>query len=244
MNVFFKKLIINNSNLIKQIRITMQKPQIYTIDGNIGSGKSTLLEKIKEHYKHHPNIVFAPEPVDEWESIKDANGISMLEKFYKDQKAYSFPFQMMAYISRLHILKQIIKKNPNAVIITERSLYTDQMVFAKMLFDSGLIEDVNYQIYLKWFDTFAEEYPISGAIYVNTDPQVCFERIKRRSRTGESDIPLDYLVKCDKYHNDMIEVFKKKITIIELDGNKDIFDESSILNLWIHRIEQFINDDK
>ena len=40
----------------------------------------------------------------------------------------------------------------DTIIITERSLHTDRMVFAKMLYESGLIEDVNYQIYLKWFD--------------------------------------------------------------------------------------------
>jgi deoxyadenosine/deoxycytidine kinase len=221
----------------------MQKPIIYTIDGNIGSGKSTLLEKLKEYYKNDKNIIFAQEPVDEWQSIKDANGTSMLEKFYQDQKTYSFPFQMMAYISRLHILKTIVRENPGAVIVTERSLYTDKMVFAKMLFDTGLIEDVNYQVYLKWFDSFAEEYSISGIIYVNADPKICYERIKRRSRTGESDIPLDYLVKCDKYHNDMIEEFKSKITIVELNGNQDIFDESSIINLWIYRIDQVLKMD-
>jgi deoxyadenosine/deoxycytidine kinase len=221
----------------------MQKPIIYTIDGNIGSGKSTLLEKLKEYYKNDKNIIFAQEPVDEWQSIKDANGTSMLEKFYQDQKTYSFPFQMMAYISRLHILKTIVRENPGAVIVTERSLYTDRLVFAKMLFDTGLIEDVNYQVYLKWFDSFAEEYPISGIIYVNADPKICYERIKRRSRTGESDIPMDYLVKCDKYHNDMIEEFKSKITIVELNGNQDIFDESSIINLWIYRIDQVLKTD-
>ena len=34
------------------------------------------------------------------------------------------------------------------IIITERSLYTDKHVFAKMLHDQGKIEDVCYQIYL------------------------------------------------------------------------------------------------
>ena len=46
-----------------------------------------------------------------------------------------------------------------------------------MLFDSGNIELVNYKIYLKWFDTFADDFPVSKVIYVNTDPEICHGRI-------------------------------------------------------------------
>jgi deoxyadenosine/deoxycytidine kinase len=117
--------------------------QIITIEGNIGSGKSTLLEHLKQKYNANNNnegnneIIFLREPVDEWENIKDENGTTILQKFYADQKAYSFSFQMMAYISRLALLKEAVEKNPNAIIITERSLVTDKMIFAKMLYDSG-----------------------------------------------------------------------------------------------------------
>ena len=57
----------------------------------------------------------------------------------------------MAYISRLAILKKAVDENPGAIIVTERSLYTDRYVFAKMLYDSGNIEEVDYLIYMKWF---------------------------------------------------------------------------------------------
>jgi deoxyguanosine kinase len=69
---------------------------IVSIEGNIGSGKSTLLAKLREIYENDVNVVFLKEPVDEWEKIKDENGVSILEKFYEDQNKYSFPFQMMA----------------------------------------------------------------------------------------------------------------------------------------------------
>jgi deoxyadenosine/deoxycytidine kinase len=219
-----------------------EKTRIFTIDGNIGSGKSTLLNHLKEHYMNDETIIFADEPVSEWQTICDSNGMSMLEKFYTDQKTYSFPFQMMAYISRLDILRKIVKASPNAIIITERSLHTDRLVFAKMLFDSGLIEDVNYQIYLKWFDTFIEDYPITGVIYVKTDPSVCFDRIKQRSRTGESDIPLDYLTKCDAYHESMMkEIRMVSSEILTLNGNQDIFNESDSLSTWLHNIDSYIH---
>ena len=217
--------------------------QIISIEGNIGSGKSTLLSMLKAKFGDNKNIVFLQEPVDDWETITDINGVTMLEKFYANQKEYSFPFQMMAYISRLALLKKAIREHPGAIIITERSLYTDREVFAKMLYDTGFIELVNYKIYLKWFDTFSQECPVSKIIYVNADPQTCFNRIKKRSRTGESNIPLDYLENCHKYHNDMLDVNKESCVCknqIVLDGNIDIYQNEEHLENWFEEINQLL----
>ena len=88
--------------------------KIVSIEGNIGSGKSTLLDNLRHYYKDNVRVIFLKEPVDEWEKIKDTNGHTMLQKFYENQEKYSFSFQMMAYISRLKILRDTIKNiNPN-----------------------------------------------------------------------------------------------------------------------------------
>ena len=153
--------------------------KIVSIEGNIGSGKSTLLETLRETYKEEADIVFLNEPVDEWAKITDENGVTILEKFYADQEKYSFPFQMMAYVSRLKILRDAMSKifmnklsSPSSlkkvIVITERSLFTDKLVFAKMLYDDNKIEPINYKIYLSWFDTFSNEFPIHKVVYVKT----------------------------------------------------------------------------
>jgi deoxyadenosine/deoxycytidine kinase len=223
---------INNSNASMPLTTT-----IISIEGNIGSGKSTLLEKLRLRLENI-NVLFLQEPVDIWDTIRDSSGQTMLQKFYADQTKYAFSFQIMAYISRLSILKKAIRENPGAIIITERSLHTDKMVFAKMLFDSGLIEDVNYQIYLKWFDEFTVECPLNKIIYVKADPEVCFNRIKKRSRAGESNIPLNYLQDCHKYHEDMVR--EMDVAKLLLDGNQDIFENRPVLDEWIQQIEDFI----
>ena len=65
----------------------------------------------------------------------------------------------------LPFLKDAIEKYPNSIIITERCLNTDRYVFAQMLYDDNLIEDINYSIYLRWFDEFSESN-LDGIIYV------------------------------------------------------------------------------
>ena len=230
---------------------------IVSIEGNIGSGKSTLLQNLREHYENVTEVIFLKEPVDEWEKIKDENGVTILEKFYGNQEKYSFPFQMMAYVSRLKLLKDTLKnihtmysstvEKKNIIIITERSLYTDKLVFAKMLYDCGKIEYVNYQIYLNWFDTFIEDYPVNKIIYVKASPEICHMRILKRSRDGETNIPLEYLEDCDRYHNNMIELdtegTEKKIygELLTLNGNMDIYRNEELIKEWINKIDKFIH---
>ena len=85
--------------------------------------------------------------------VKDENGKTILERYYEDQAGHAFTFQMMAYISRLNKLKEALAKNYD-VIIAERSLQTDRVVFAQMLKDDKKISVIEFAVYLKWFDTF------------------------------------------------------------------------------------------
>ena len=223
--------------------------KIVSIEGNIGSGKSTLLENLRNHYKDDTHVIFLKEPVDDWDKIKDSQGNTMLKKFYADQEKYSFAFQMMAYISRLTILRDTIKEivsennNKQYIIITERSLYTDKQVFAKMLHDQGKIEDVCYQIYLKWFEEFAKDFPINYSVYVKTDPTNCYNRIHKRSRDGEEVIPLAYLQDCHTYHEaflDKNENENENTKPLVLDGNIDIYENKNIMDNWLNKINEFV----
>ena len=196
---------------------------VLSIEGNIGSGKSTIINFLKEKYKDSSDFIFLPEPVDQWEQIKDKDNNTILSKFYNDQKKYSFAFQMMAYISRLELLRKAIQENPSKIIITERSLFTDKFVFAQMLYDDHKMEEIEYQIYNKWFHSFIDLAPLHKLIYLKTDPEISFKRIIKRNRDGENGIPFDYIKNCHSYHNHMYEVMdcQKKIIDCTNDFNQD-----------------------
>jgi deoxyadenosine/deoxycytidine kinase len=177
----------------------------------------------------------------------------MLQKFYANQAEYSFAFQMMAYISRLTIIRENVREIMEAVkkakeeskiprkyiLITERSLYTDKYVFAKMLYDQGKIEDVKYQIYLNWFDTFSNEFPVHKVVYVKTAPEICHARIAKRAREGEDCIPLEYLQSCHKYHEDMLQTNNITQDKLVLDGNVDIYENANQIGDWLYQIYHF-----
>ena len=60
--------------------------RIYSLEGNIGSGKSTLIALLEKKNIFNEtflnNIIYLPEPVDIWSTIKDETGTTILEKFY------------------------------------------------------------------------------------------------------------------------------------------------------------------
>lgn len=220
---------------------------LVSFDGDIGSGKSTMMKKAEEYYKNNANVIFAEEPVRKWNQIRDKNGTEMLKLFYQDQEKHAFKFQIMAFVSRLAGLREIVNANKgkNIVIITERSLYTDKEIFAKMLYDQGKMSDVEHQIYLTLFDEFASEFEVNKVVYIRTDPAKCHERIHIRAREGEELIPLAYLEECHRYHEAFLDkdrgLFKEQLV---LDGNQDIYQNATLAEDWMHQINAFIFDAK
>jgi deoxyadenosine/deoxycytidine kinase len=191
---------------------------LISIDGNVGSGKSTLIEGFK---KSGQKYVLVDEPVKEWLEVKDKYGNNALECFYKDQKENAFCFQVLAYITRLSKLMETMKTvDKDTIIITERSIETDRNVFAKMLYEDGLISSIEWETYNYWFNTFKEISKIDYIIYIKTSPEKCLERINKRNRSEESNISIDYLIKCDKFHNDWLESSSTKM--ITIDGHESI----------------------
>lgn len=223
-------------------------PIIISIEGNIGTGKSTLINKVQLYFnkmklhikdEHIPRLVkigYIAEPVDVWNSVSDDNGVTILEKYYENQKKYAFPFQMMAYISRLSIMREVIKQDYD-IIIMERSMFTDREVFAKMLYDDNKIEPIEYNIYMKWFNEFIGDFPNIWHIYIQAEPSVSAARVVKRGRQGET-IPLSYLESCHAYHEKWL-LGKQEGPVLLLDGNKEMNDED--YNEWLYAIEHFIS---
>jgi len=222
------------------------RPIIISIEGNIGSGKSTILAKLPEFMSQSPHkIVFLKEPVDTWEAIKDpVSGENILQKFYGDQHKYAFPFQVMAYASRLSMIRQTIRDSNPGIIICERSLDADKHIFAKMLHDEGKIDDISYQIYEHFYKEYMADVALDGIVYFDADAEVCHERIEKRSRAGESGIPLEYLQKCKSYHHQWLST--TKTPVLNINANADVTynkkNATDLGNEWLARIKDFIDE--
>ena len=205
---------------------------IINVEGNIGCGKSTFIALLKEEFKDRTDVIVLTEPVDEWLKIKDKDG-NILQHYYKDQKAYAFSFQMLAYISRLAILKEALDWGYK-YIITERCLDTDKHIFCQMLYDDGFINEIEFQIYNKWFDEFIikQEY---RTIYLRCDPIIAHQRVQIRSRIEET-ISLEYLQKCHDYHDKWLN----NNDFILIDANVDMHMNPETILEWIDIVKKII----
>jgi deoxyadenosine/deoxycytidine kinase len=170
-----------------------------SIVGNIGCGKSTLLAKLEEK-----GLKVMYEPVSSW---------TTLSLFYKDMNRWAFPLQVQ-------ILNSFYNSPEN--MISERSPWEAQHIFAKNLMDQGVLAQEEYDLMgdliknIGWLpDIF---------IYIKTDPDKCFERVLSRKRECESSVPLEYLKSLDSLY----EYESKIMPFITVDGNQSadkVFEE-------------------
>jgi deoxyadenosine/deoxycytidine kinase len=196
---------------------------VISIEGNVGAGKSTLLKKLKEA---HQELNYVPEPVDTWMEVKDKDDNNILKLFYSDFKRWSYTFQNFAFITRTLIMDECIKnKTDSDIFITERCVFTDKNVFAKMLYDDKLMTDLEYSIYNFWFDKYSKTNKVDGYIYLTTNVDLSSERIKTRNREGEN-IETSYLERLDQYHHNWLDKEDKPVLYYdtESDDINKVFD--------------------
>jgi len=172
-------------------------PIVISLDGNIGAGKSTLLETLRVAM---PEVEVVLEPVGLWSSLKDADGKSLLELFYEDKRRWAYTFQNFALLTRAKALSEAMSRTKKTVIITERSPLTDRYVFAEMLRDSGDLTELEWTLYLRWYDSFTKNIPVTGIIYLGTSVLRSADYIVRRGRAGEESMSLEYLKALDLQH--------------------------------------------
>jgi len=212
------------------------------LEGNIGAGKSTMLKILNN--KLGIDVVY--EPTDRWQEVgRDGN---LLDLFYKDIKRWAYTFQSFAFITRVQIQIEELKKSKNDVLVFERSVYCDRYCFAKNCYESKNMTALEWQIYKEWFSWLVEGYTRKpdGFIYLKTDPQVCFQRLKKRSRSEESEVTLNYLQSLHKRHEDWlvekIEIgsYLADVPVLVLDCDCDFEQNLNVQQNHVDKVADFV----
>tara|TARA_B100000963_G_C22575897_1_gene648395 strand:+ start:357 stop:1016 length:660 start_codon:yes stop_codon:yes gene_type:complete len=196
---------------------------MYYIEGNIGAGKSTFITLFEKYLENDEDANLLLEPVESWLNTKDSKGKHILQHYYEDQQKYGFTFQMNAFISRVYEIEEMKKLNKKYNFV-ERSVYTDRNVFTQLNVENGNIDEIQQKVYEQWFSVFSEKFNLrpQGYIYLKTTPEICEERIKKRDRSGESSIPLEYLTKLDHFHTDWLQRENENgVPVLEIDVTED-----------------------
>lgn len=214
---------------------------LVTVDGNIGSGKSTLLRRLAEHTFGAFEHVVVQEPVDEWERLKDADGTSILEHFYRDMKKYAFPFQSYILLTRINCITDALRAHPGKVVFVERSYLTDRHIFARGLHAAGHMTDLEFSVFEQLHTSFTQNNAalpaVRGMLYLRTSPEVCLVRIGFRARLGENRISPQYLTELHDAHDGWL--LNARCPVLRLGGDSDAGDGQRRA-LMLEEIEGFV----
>ena len=175
-----------------------------SVEGNIGSGKSSILRVIAERM---PELAILEEPLASWEKAGPNGDVNLLALYYDNPQRWGFTFQIYAFMTRLMRWTEFNKVEDQRVRVSERSLLSDRHVFAAIMKDMGILNEVEYLMYSDCYENLKKMQKIAdlkGAIYVKCEPEICSHRIKKRAREGESTIPLDYLAKLHQKHEEWL----------------------------------------
>ena len=175
------------------------------IAGMIGAGKSTLAKSLGEHL----GIDVYYEPIADNEYLED---------FYRDTPRYAFATQIYLLNRRFQQHQEIIWKGRSAV--QDRTIYEDS-IFAKMLADTGLMDERDYRTYLELFRHMSNFMCKPNLIvYLDVSPERSLERIHGRGREMESGISLEYLTALYNGYEEFIGDISRLIPVIRVDYDR------------------------
>jgi len=174
------------------------------VSGNIGVGKSTIVSLLAQEYGLTP--VF--EAVDE---------NPYLEDFYRDMPRYAFHSQMFFLAKRLK--QHLMLVNPGNRIIQDRTVYEDADVFARNLFDEGVMDRRDYGSYTLMVTAIKQALrPPDLLLYLRASLPTLRQRIALRGRSYESAISDSYLLRLNALYDHFIAQYDlSEVVVIDAD---------------------------
>ncbi len=193
------------------------------IAGNIGAGKSSLTKILAERY--HLQAVY--EAVDE---------NPYLEDFYKDMKRFAFHSQIFFLSKRLE--QHLEQVNKISRTIQDRTIYEDAAIFAKNLYQEGILEKRDYKSYMQMYKAIlAALRPPDLLIYLRADLKTLKQHIALRGRDYETQIDDKYLLDLNALYEKWIINYKtSKVFIVEAD-KLDFVNNSKDLTRLLENLE-------
>jgi hypothetical protein len=190
------------------------------IAGNIGAGKTALTDVMGQYF--------------DWKTVyEQVDENPYLTDFYNDMRRWSFNLQVFFLSRRFEQLQEI--EEMDASVVQDRSIYEDAEIFARNLYEMGLMSARDYENYVDLFSIMTEYLdPPSLLVYLRASVPTLVDQIQQRGRDYESTIRIDYLERLQGHYEDWIADYdrgpKLIIDIDELDFVHEEADRRTVLN--------------
>jgi deoxyadenosine/deoxycytidine kinase len=171
--------------------------------GNIGAGKSSLTGLLSKHFGWEAY----------YESVEDN---PYLADFYEDMRRWSFNLQIYFLSARFRNQKHMLGERSS--FIQDRTIYEDVEIFARNLYEMGLMSERDYMNYRDLFQEMSDYLrPPDLLIYLRAKVPTLVSQIQQRGRDYENSIRIDYLERLNGLYEAWIDRYTHEKLIIETD---------------------------
>ncbi len=154
----------------------MKKGRYIVVEGPIGVGKTSLAKILASEFQARRVL----------EKVEDN---PFLPKFYEDRETYAFQNQLFFLLSRYHQQRELSQQelfNQNTVA---DYLFAKDKIFATLTLSSEELT-LYHQIY-QLLDPRVPKPDL--VVYLQARPEVLYKRIKKRDKSYERGVTLEYL---------------------------------------------------
>jgi len=163
------------------------------VAGNIGAGKTSLTTRLGERLGWQTG----------YESVQDN---PFLADFYGDMARWSFHLQVFFLGHRAQQHKDLFEHQNSA--ISDRSIYEDAHIFARVLHHLGNMSERDYASYKAVYEMVIAGLPRPDLLlYLECPVNILVQRIQERGREMEAGISAEYLETLDRFYKDWIASF-------------------------------------
>ncbi|MGK7380051.1 deoxynucleoside kinase [Planococcus sp. 1R117A] len=201
---------------------------VITIAGTVGVGKSTMTKALADALQFRTSF----------EKV-DAN--PYLDLFYDDFEKWSFHLQIYFLAERFKEQKRMFEYGGG--FVQDRSIYEDTGIFAKMHWEKGTMNDVDYETYTNLFEAMVMTpyFPHPDLlIYLEGSIEDILGRIQERGRLMEQQTPVEYWIEMHGRYEKWINSFNG-CPVLRLNINEyDLMNDPDCKERIVERIGNFM----
>ena len=206
-----------------------------TIAGTMGVGKTTVSQVLRKRLK---NAFLMEEHFAE---------NHFLTRFYDDMSRWAFHSQSFFMMEKINQNKEAVRLlQQYDVVIQDTPIMQDVFSYAKAQYIQGNMDDAEFGLYTKIYAGFVENLRQPDVIiYLEADIETLVDRLEKRNRSFEQDIPRDYLLLLDRLNKDWLKkedhtkIMRIDTTDIDLRENSPDSDDfmQTFMHKYIHANE-------